>query len=187
VAELLYNDARGVEAMAGHDSRSYFGEVGAQRGPLTVRLLDAEGRPLPGLSAGGRQYVVGEPGERYVIEIRNHSGARFEAVASVDGLDVIDGQPASFRKRGYLIGPYATLEIDGFRRSTQTVAAFRFGAVEESYAARKGDARNVGVVGVAFFGEAGNDWDPDEVERRHRADPFPGRFATPPEPYSPWR
>jgi hypothetical protein len=74
--------------------------------------------------------------------------------------------------------PYGTLEIDGFRRSEASVAAFRFGRVKDSYAARMGASRNVGVIGVAFFGERGDDWGAsasyDEVRRRATANPFPG-------------
>ena len=91
-------------------------------------------------------------------------------------------RPGALGKRGYIIGPFATVEIDGFRRSFDEVATFRFGAVHKSYAAQKGDDRNVGVIGVAFFEEAGTnfDWTSFEIDRRHDADPFPGRFASPP-------
>ena len=56
------------------------------------------------------------------------------------------------------------------------------GALMDSYAARKGNARNVGVIGVAFFHEEGSrwPWTNQEVDRRHDADPFPGRYADPP-------
>jgi hypothetical protein len=155
-----------------------------------MRLIDESGRPLPTLETAGRNYVAGEDGARYSIEVSNNTPYRFEAVATVDGLDVIDGRHGSFEKRGYLLRPGGRLVIDGFRQSTETVAAFRFGSVRDSYAARKGDDRNVGVIGVAFFQEAGSqinwrerppsDWTDDEVERRENADPFPGRFASPP-------
>ena len=59
-------------------------------------------------------------------------------------------------KRGYLVDPHGELEIDGFRQSMETVAAFRFGSVRGSYADQKhGDTRNVGVIGVALFNERG--------------------------------
>jgi hypothetical protein len=105
-------------------------------------------------------------------------------VLSVDGLDVMDGKNASFDKRGYILDPRADLEVDGFRQSTETVAAFRFGAVHNSYAEQKhGDSRNVGVIGVALFHEMGMPlpaWTHDEIRQRRSANPFPGTFATPP-------
>jgi hypothetical protein len=79
--------------------------------------------------------------------------------------------------------PYATLEIDGFRQSHDAVAAFRFARVADSYAAQTGDARNVGVIGIAFFSERGDTYSDDELRTRDTANPFPGsdpRFARPP-------
>lgn len=184
VASLFYNDQNGIRAMT---RGSWLGApsgdgVSVAGGALTVRLLDSSGRPLPTYDMGARRYVAGNDGDRYILSIQNHTGNRIEAVATVDGLDVIDGRAGSFGKRGYLIQPWSSVEIDGFRQSFDEVAAFRFGAVKDSYAASKGDARNVGVIGVAFFAEAGSPypWTRHEVERRHDANPFPGRFATPP-------
>lgn len=178
---LYYNDIGGVEAAFAYHGAA----VGAARtqahGDVTVTITDAAGRPLPGGVAGGRMYVAGSDGERYNIEVRNDSNQRLEVVASVDGLDVIDGRPASWAKRGYIVGPYSVVVIDGFRTSDATVAAFRFGTVGESYAARTGSDRNVGVIGLAFFGERGSVWTPDEIHRRDTADPFPERYARPPQ------
>ena len=105
-----------------------------------------------------------------------------QIVLSVDGLDVIDGRPASFGKRGYILNPHQKLVVEGFRQSTEAVAAFRFGPVRESYAAEKyHNTRNVGVIGITLFNEVGSDpWTDEEVRRRLKANPFPGRFATPP-------
>lgn len=183
VSSFQYNDESGVRALLGSgywDRRS--DGISAARDALTIRLVDESGAPLPTFASAGRSYVMGSDGGRYSIRIENRTGARFEAVASVDGLDVIDGQPGSFEKRGYLIQPWATLEIDGFRRSDDAVAAFRFGRVRDSYAAKKGNDRNVGVIGVAVFEERGSrwPWSERELERRNSADPFPGRFAQPP-------
>jgi hypothetical protein len=184
VASLFYNDAQGVHAMARRAGFSDLGsgEVRVAGGALTVRLLDAHGNPLAGFNSSGRTHFVGVDGERYMIQLQNHTGQRVEAVATVDGLDVVDGRPGGFSKRGYLLAPFSTIEIDGFRRSTEAVAAFRFGSVRDSYAARKGSDRNVGVIGVAFFQEAGSrfPWTQREIDQRNSADPFPGRFATPP-------
>ena len=185
---LNYNDDSGIQAMARRMGNSYasFDRAGvdAAQGAVSVRLLDENGSPLPSANFGGQDYVAGSDGQRYVIQIENHTGSRFEAVATVDGLDVVDGKDGSIAKRGYLINPWATLQIDGFRRSQSAVAAFRFGAVKDSYAARKGNDRNVGVIGVAFFHERGSSlpWTERELERRDSANPFPGGFASPPPP-----
>lgn len=182
-SSFFYNDEPGVRAALG----SSFWErrtdgVSAARGAITIRIVDDGGAPLPTFAGAGRSYVMGHDGARYSIRIENSSGARFEAVTTVDGLDVIDGQPGSFEKRGYLIGPWSTVEIDGFRRSEEEVAAFRFGRVRDSYAAKRGSDRNVGVIGVAVFQERGSGfpWTGRELRRRESADAFPGRFAPAP-------
>src|SRR5207244_2580286 len=128
-AEVLlhYNDVSGVTAHAAYlGARPQPLEVPAGDGSLAVALVDEAGRTLPGLAAGGRTLIVGEDGERYRIVVRNATSARFEVVASVDGLDVIDGKPADPNRRGYLVDPHDTLVIDGFRTSDSNVAAFRF-------------------------------------------------------------
>ncbi len=185
--ELRYDDARGVNALAAYSrDRSHRSHVSsAAGGAITIWIEDGRQSPLDFVESGGHTFVVGEAGERYSIFLQNHTGHRFEAVTTVDGLDVINGQPGALANRGYLLLPWETLEIDGFRRSEDTVAAFRFGRVADSYAAKVGDARDVGVIGVAFFGERGDSWFPgpsDEVRRRAAATPFPGdtRFAPPP-------
>jgi hypothetical protein len=183
-AEVLlhYNDSQGVEAHA-----AYLGaqpeplEVYAGDGSIAVALVDDAGRTLPGLTAGGRTLIVGQDGARYRIVVRNGTTARFEIVASVDGLDVIDGKPADPSRRGYIVDPHDTLVIDGFRTSDANVAAFRFGRVADSYAAQTSGDRNVGVVGLAIFSERGAVWSPAELGRRDSADPFPARgYAVPP-------
>jgi hypothetical protein len=187
VASLYYNDAAGVQAMAAHEARLV--QAGdapvAVQGGIALSVLGDDGQPLEALSLGGRVHVVGEVGRRYTVVLRNRTPRRYEALLSVDGLDVVDGKTASFDKRGYVIPPYGTLAIDGFRRSNDVVAAFRFGSVAGSYAARTGSDRNVGVIGLALFGELGaapwSDADEGELERRLAADPFEGsRFAQPP-------
>lgn len=181
-AVLHYNDATGISAHA-----SYLGtapqplEVSAGDGSISIALVDEYGRTLPGYHAGGRALVVGNDGDRYRIVVRNGTTARFEIVASVDGLDVIDGNPADPNRRGYIVDPHDTLTIDGFRTSDASVAAFRFGKVADSYAAQTSGDRNVGVVGFAIFAERGAVWTPAELSRRDTANPFPERgYAVPP-------
>jgi len=183
-AEVLlhYNDEQGAAAHA-----AYLGtapqplEVYAGDGSLSVSLVDEAGRTLPGYAAAGRSLVVGSDGERYRILVRNGTTARFEIVASVDGLDVIDGKPADPNRRGYIVDPHGVLVIDGFRTSDDAVAAFRFGKVADSYAAQTSGDRNVGVVGMAIFSERGAVWSSAELGRRDSADPFPNRnYSVPP-------
>jgi hypothetical protein len=118
-----------------------------------VEAVDESGSPLPTYYQGGRAFVEGDIGSRYLLRIVNPTPRRVEAVVSVDGLDAIDGRPASTGKRGYLVPAYGELTVDGWRTSLSAVAAFRFSSVRGSYAGRTGHDRNVGVIGVAFFRE----------------------------------
>jgi hypothetical protein len=128
-------------------------ERSSQQSPYRVEVVSGDYRPLPTFYQSGRAYVLGSIGERYRIKIANPTGRRVEAVVSVDGLDAIDGRTASYDKRGYLIPAWGEISVDGFRTSAFDVATFRFSSVRDSYAGRKGQDRNVGVIGVAFFPE----------------------------------
>jgi hypothetical protein len=121
-------------------------------GDYRLELL-SEWNTLPIWHHSGRAWVEGREGERYTIRIYNHSSRRVEAVVSVDGRDVIDGGPASLSKRGYVIPPWSSIDIDGFRLNWNEVAAFRFTDARKSYAVRMGSPWAVGVVAVALFPE----------------------------------
>ena len=184
VAALNYNDRKGVDALASNAARRETGRsVSSGGGAVTISIKDSNGDALEAVHVGDRTFVVGLAGQRYSIVLQNHTSHRFEAVGTVDGLDVINGKPGTFDNRGYVLMPFATLEIEGFRTSTSAVAAFRFAAVIDSYAAQTGSARNVGVIGIAFFGERGDSFVPEsETRTRDTASPFPAdpRFSAPP-------
>ena len=147
----------------------------ARRGPWSVDLLDESGAALPTYFHDGRVYVLGTLGRRYAVRVRNGSPRRVEVVVSVDGRDVVDGKPAAFSKPGYVVNAWSEVVVDGYRLSEASVAAFRFGTVPRSYAARMGDARDVGVIGVAVFPER-------EVLRRPLPPPYVPHPRSPPEP-----
>ena len=184
VAALNYNDRKGVDALASVAARRDSARsVSTGGGAVTISIRDANGDPLEAVHVGDRTFVVGQAGQRYSITLQNHTSHRFEAVGTVDGLDVINGKAGTFENRGYVLLPFATLEVEGFRTSTAQVAAFRFAAVVDSYAAQTGNARNVGVIGIAFFTERGDSFVPEnETRLRDTASPFPAdpRFAPPP-------
>ena len=125
----------------------------APYGSYSVNLVDESGRTLPTFRHRGRFYVLGNEGMRYSVRVTNSTARRVEAVISIDGLDAVDGKSGSLGKRGYIVPAYGSLQVDGFRVSMDDVATFRFSNVPNSYAGRKGQARNVGVVGVAIYSE----------------------------------
>jgi hypothetical protein len=122
-------------------------------GEFSVQI-DSEDGVLPTYHHRGYTYIEGRRGLRYSIRVSNSTGERVEAVVTVDGRDVITGRQGNYkRQRGYVIEPYGSVSIDGFRTSWSGVAAFRFTDVDDSYAARMGDDSDVGVIGVAVFRE----------------------------------
>ena len=182
---IYYNNKEGIEAM-GYSERISGMQTAA--GDLVEWGLKgrlgflATYKDYHRGAGSSRRLVAGDSNSNYTIAIHNRSKSTLEIVTSVDGLDVIDGKSASFSKRGYLVSPGKTLEIDGFRTSSETVAAFKFSSVANSYAnQRHGDTRNVGVVGIAVFTQKGVNpwtWMPEEVRQRDQAQPFaqaPGR------------
>lgn len=124
------------------------------RAPYDVQIIDESGETAPTYAYKGRYYVQGSANERYTIRVTNPTANRVEAVVSVDGLDVVDGEDGDLRKRGYIVPAYGEVRIEGFRTSLADVATFRFSSVDNSYAGKKGKARNVGVIAVAIFEEA---------------------------------
>jgi hypothetical protein len=170
-------------------------------GPFELQVL-INGAPARTFRQDGETFLLGHLGERYTLRVVNRSGRRIEAVVSVDGRDVIDGKPADWReKRGYLVPAWGSVDIDGWRLSRQEAAAFRFSTVPESYAAKTGNAREVGVIGVAIFPER---WYPprrqpvyplppapwnggqrDDLEGRQRGSPSPQAEENAPAPAIP--
>ncbi len=110
-------------------------------------------QPLPVYYARGTYWVAGEAGARYGIAIRNRLGERLMAVTSVDGINVISGEPAAIDQVGYVLPAYVRFDVTGWRKSDSDVAAFEFTTPGSSYAARTGRPANVGVLGVAIFRE----------------------------------
>lgn len=157
----------------------------AYDGRVDWSVLGTDGRPMPVALGATDVYLKGREGDRYRLEFRNQGRWTVEIVATVDGLDVISGRPGSVTSRGYVVRPGGVLVIDGFRRSEDAVAAFRFSSPGDAYAARtpQGDPRNTGVIGIAVF-----TLDEPPAPVSDRPQPFPAdqprdpRFAPPPTP-----
>lgn len=121
---------------------------------IDVQVIDREGGDtLAVYPWRGQHYVAGRPGTRYAIRVTNRSGERVLAVMSVDGVNILSGQTADWQQSGYVLAPWQSYDIAGWRKSDQEVAAFEFTALPDSYAARTGRPDDVGVLGVAVFRE----------------------------------
>ncbi len=111
----------------------------------------SSGEMLPVFQADGRWYVAGQTGNEYEVRIRNDTGGDLLAVVSVDGVNVVSGETASTSQSGYVIGPWQSLSIQGWRKSLARIAAFYFTDPSNAYATRTGRPDDVGVIGVAVF------------------------------------
>jgi hypothetical protein len=124
-----------------------------------------------------RIFIEAKEGSEYAIEIKNNSWEKILAVVSVDGLNVVDGDPADDNGTGYVLDKYSAQKLYGFQYSKEKVAAFKFGAfgavkldpatgqpeidpstgkeIPLGYAASKGDGaeKNAGVIGVRIWDE----------------------------------
>ncbi|MCW5635677.1 MAG: hypothetical protein KIT17_20230 [Rubrivivax sp.] len=121
---------------------------------VQVQIVDrASGSALPEHRHRGTAWVAGRPGDRYAVRLSNRSGGRVLVVLSVDGVNAVTGETAATSQSGYVLAPWQTAEITGWRKSDAEAAAFYFTALPDSYAARTDRPHNVGVIGVAVFRE----------------------------------
>src|SRR5438477_171824 len=155
----------------------------APQAPTAVEIIDrTEGRVLPMYWHDGRRYVVGKPGNEYAMRIRNGGAGRILAVMSVDGVNVITGDTASPRQSGYVLSPYESTEIAGWRTSLSRTAAFYFTSLPDSYAGRTGRPDNVGVIGVAVFAERARPIALNDLRRKDAARDEVGAAQAPASP-----
>jgi len=100
-------------------------------------------------------FVEGRKGSEYTLHIHNRYSLRVLAVLSVDGLSIMDGKLATPESRGYILGPYASMEIPGWSLNEEVVAKFKFGDKEKSYAAlgETQDTSNSGTIGMLVYAE----------------------------------
>jgi hypothetical protein len=140
---------------------------------LDLAVVDRDtGETLRTYRDHGRLYVAGTPGHRYSVRMKNRTNGRLLTVLSVDGVNAITGETASTSQSGYVLSPWESTEIAGWRKSDSEIAQFNFTALPDSYAARTGRPANVGVIGVAVFTERMPVWRPrDEIARQEAPAP----------------
>lgn len=126
---------------------------------LDLAVVDRDtGATLRTYMDDGKLYVAGTPGHRYAVRLKNRTGGRILAVLSVDGVNAVSGETASANQSGYVLDPWESTEINGWRKNLDEIAQFNFTALPDSYAAQTGRPYNVGVIGVAVFTERNRRW-----------------------------
>lgn len=142
---------------------------------VELTVIDREsGQPLPRALHRGQHWIAGEPGHRYSVQLTNNSAQRVLVVLSVDGINAVTGDVADPSQSGYVLAPWQSTQVAGWRKSYQDVAQFVFTGIADSYAARTGRPDHVGVIGIAVFEQA-------RAQRRAHVDASGAGRTSPPD------
>ena len=131
------------------------------RGDLVDVQVLVAGRAAPLYFAPDRRdrrYFEAGRGRDYALRVRNLTGGRVGVLVSVDGLNVVNGE-RSRQSRGeamYVLDPWESATIRGWRTSLDEVRRFVFVDEQRSYASRTGQANgDMGWIRVLAFVERG--------------------------------
>lgn len=150
-------------------------------GGVELQVVDREsGAVLEKYARGGRTFVAGEAGARYALRVSNRSGGRVLVVLTVDGVNIVSGETGAWNQVGYVLDPYQTYDLNGWRKSDSQIAAFEFTGLPNSYAARTGRPANVGVIGMAVFAEKARPVEPEQPPVSSLQRDSAGRMAAAP-------
>jgi hypothetical protein len=120
-------------------------------------LVDGSSAPLY-LAPGhwDRRYFQALRGRNYALRVHNRTDRRVGVLISVDGLNVVNGERSNLRRNEsmYVLDPFETATIRGWRTSLDEVRRFVFVDEQRSYAERTGQANgDMGWIRVLAFEE----------------------------------
>ena len=125
----------------------------ATDGGFSVEVL-INGVPAEEYAARGRRYIEAFENAEYELRIRNPTGSRVAVALAVDGLNTIDARHTSaWDGHKWVIEPYGTIHVRGWQMSSENARRFYFTTERDSYAAKLGQAANLGVISAVFFRE----------------------------------
>lgn len=151
------SDSPLAETIVQYADKNYKGKtinsVSIAAGKVSFSVVDDRGNRIPMYRVGQSYYLSGREGQSYQLQYENNTAKTFEVVASVDGVDVIDGSEASRSNSGYVLHAHDSLKIEGFRKSESAVASFTFSKPKDAYAANSenGSIQNAGVIGTVLY------------------------------------
>jgi hypothetical protein len=120
---------------------------------FSVEVL-VDGRPLTEYAARGRRYIEALENAEYEVQVHNPTGSRVAVALAVDGLNSIDARHTSaWDGHKWVIEPYGTIHVRGWQMSGESARRFYFTTERDSYAAKLGQASNVGLITAVFFRE----------------------------------
>jgi hypothetical protein len=163
-------------------------------GRLVDVQVEVEGQstPLyPSPRGDARLYFQAFKGRNYGVRLTNQTAQRVAVLLTVDGLNVIDGNRSaqSNREPMYVLDPWESTVIRGWRTSLHEIRRFVFVDEQRSYAERTGQGNgDLGWIRVTTFREAGarprykpqTDWNSqDEFGQRQESKAAPESAAPP--------
>ena len=128
-------------------------------GRLVDVQLQLDGDPAPLFWAPGRddrRYFEAFAGANYSVVLHNNSSRRVGVLLAVDGLNAVSGERTHLGndEAMYVLGPWETTTIRGWRTNLDEVRRFVFVDEERSYAARTDQANgDMGWLRVLTFKE----------------------------------
>lgn len=128
-------------------------------GSLVSVEVRTAGRSAPLYRSPGqwdRHYFEAERGRNYALRIRNRTGRRVGVLIAVDGLNVVNGERSGLSRYEpmYVLDPWGSATIRGWRTSLEHVRQFVFVDQELSYASRTGQTNgDLGWIRVLAFEE----------------------------------
>jgi hypothetical protein len=109
-----------------------------------------------------RRYFQAFKGRNYSLVVRNNTNRRVGVLMAVDGLNVISGERSNLSRNEsmYVLDPFESTVIRGWRTSLNSVRRFVFVDEQRSYAERTGQANgDMGWIRVLAFREQRPFWD----------------------------
>lgn len=177
-------------------ARAHDGYEPASPGSRVAVSVEIDGRPSPLYPApdgSGKRYLEAREGASYAVRLDNRTGERVGVVLTVDGLNAISGIQATPQTWGapgrmYILDPWDSTTVRGWRTSLAEVRRFTFVDERASYAARSGKANSrMGWIEIAVYRErqpvARQPWQPlvrgDAGSGNEAAKDATGRAAPP--------
>lgn len=128
-------------------------------GRLVEVSIQVDGSQAPLYTKAGawdRSYFQAFRGRNYAVVVRNTTGRRVGVLLAVDGLNVVNGERTRMgsSEAMYVLDPYESATIRGWRTSLNEVRRFVFVDEERSYAERTNQANgDMGWIRVHAFRE----------------------------------
>lgn len=140
--------------------------------PYTLEIISAhpefKNKPLRKYAIDGIETIGAWGDEPFEIKFHNHTSDKVQVKVSVDGTDVLSGDPASTKvtEQMWLVYGHGTLTLKAWPESNNGGAQFVFTHADKGVALNThGDVSSKGIIAVAVFEEG--DPEPVRIENHH--------------------